>query len=360
MCATITNTHYAGVRSQYSGSRSSGLNRGADRSEPLEPRVVDEHLRRAEPPREPTMQVVEISTTRGLKGIDVAERAAPERREANAEHRADVTVARRAQNPILQTTRGLVHHREHAATLDLRVALRRVRPPGRSRTPTGLPRPFSRPRRTCRSPSSFRPSPGRDDARSDCDGAIRSPNASSMIAPDFPATSSPTSSSSVIGPTGKPNSTSAPSMASIAAPSSSRRTGFVYVGREDPVGVEAGRVVHDDHRLATACRRRRRSSMTSRLVSAASTMTSSSGILCTGEKKCIPSTRSGRDDASAIRAIGIVLVFDAKIACSAGLPLPLRADDLMLDGEILEHRLDHEIDVAEARVVDRAADERSM
>ena len=30
------------------------------------------------------------------------------------------------------------------------------------------------------------------------------------------------------------------------------------------------------------------------------TMISSSGILCTGEKKCIPSTRSGRADASAI------------------------------------------------------------
>ena len=40
-------------------------------------------------------------------------------------------------------------------------------------------------------------------------------------------------------------------------------------------------------------------------------MTSSSGILCTGEKKCMPSTCSGRVDASAMRVIGIVLVFDA-------------------------------------------------
>ena len=44
------------------------------------------------------------------------------------------------------------------------------------------------------------------------------------------------------------------------------------------------------------------------------TITSSSGILCTGEKKCMPSTRSGRDDAVAMRSIGIVLVFEATIA----------------------------------------------
>jgi hypothetical protein len=40
-------------------------------------------------------------------------------------------------------------------------------------------------------------------------------------------------------------------------------------------------------------------------------MISSSGILCTGEKKCIPSTRSGRSAASAMSVIGIVLVFEA-------------------------------------------------
>jgi hypothetical protein len=38
---------------------------------------------------------------------------------------------------------------------------------------------------------------------------------------------------------------------------------------------------------------------------------SRSGILCTGEKKCMPSTRSGLAAASAMRDIGIVLVFDA-------------------------------------------------
>ena len=44
------------------------------------------------------------------------------------------------------------------------------------------------------------------------------------------------------------------------------------------------------------------------------TMTSSNGILCTGEKKCIPMTCSGRLLPAAILAIGIVLVFVAKMA----------------------------------------------
>ena len=44
------------------------------------------------------------------------------------------------------------------------------------------------------------------------------------------------------------------------------------------------------------------------------TMTSSSGILCTGEKKCIPITRSGRALTAAILPMGMVLVFVAKIA----------------------------------------------
>jgi hypothetical protein len=43
-------------------------------------------------------------------------------------------------------------------------------------------------------------------------------------------------------------------------------------------------------------------------------MISSSGIFATGEKKCMPITRSGRVAASAMRVIGMVDVFDAKIA----------------------------------------------
>lgn len=43
-------------------------------------------------------------------------------------------------------------------------------------------------------------------------------------------------------------------------------------------------------------------------------MTSTSGILWTGLKKCIPTTRSGREAAFAISVIGSVEVFEAKIA----------------------------------------------
>ena len=46
-------------------------------------------------------------------------------------------------------------------------------------------------------------------------------------------------------------------------------------------------------------------------------MTSSSGILFTGEKKCIPTTFSGRAAASAMRPIGMEEVLDAKMALGA-------------------------------------------
>ena len=45
-------------------------------------------------------------------------------------------------------------------------------------------------------------------------------------------------------------------------------------------------------------------------------MTSTNGMRWTGLKKCIPATRSGRLAAAAICAIGIVEVFEAKIAVS--------------------------------------------
>ena len=60
----------------------------------------------------------------GADGVDVAERPAAERREPDAEHRADVAVARRAHDALLETAHGLVDHRERAAALDF---LRRQR-----------------------------------------------------------------------------------------------------------------------------------------------------------------------------------------------------------------------------------------
>ena len=52
---------------------------------------------------------------------------------------------------------------------------------------------------------------------------MRSPNAWCSTSATFAPTSMPTSSSSVIGPTGKPKSAMARSTSSMAAPSSTRR-----------------------------------------------------------------------------------------------------------------------------------------
>ena len=60
----------------------------------------------------------------------------------------------------------------------------------------------------------------------------------------------PTSSSSVIGPTGKPKSTSALSIASIERAFVEQPSRLVHVRRERARRVEAGPVVHDDDRLA--------------------------------------------------------------------------------------------------------------
>jgi hypothetical protein len=98
--------------------------------------------------------------------------------------------------------------------------------------------------------------------------------------------------------------------------------------------------------------------VTSRLVSGV-TITSSNGIFCTGEKKCIPITRPGRTDASARRAIGMVLVFDAKMA-SGRVASSASFTDALLDGQILEHGFDDEIDTAEPRVVHGPTDERHV
>jgi hypothetical protein len=88
-------------------------------------------------------------------------------------------------------------------------------------------------------------------------------------------------------------------------------TGLVHVGREDSRRVEAGRVVDDDDRLPSRLPYATAVTIASSSVSPVA-ITSSSGILCTGEKKCIPSTRLGRDDAYRDAAgWEIVLVFDA-------------------------------------------------
>ena len=81
-------------------------------------------------------------------------------------------------------------------------------------------------------------------------------------------------------------------------------------------------------------------------------MTSSSGIFSTGEKKCMPSTRSGRRASR-----GDVADRDGGgVAGEDGVGPRHRFDfrqDLALELEILEHRLDHQVGAAEAAVVRR-------
>ena len=78
-------------------------------------------------------------------------------------------------------------------------------------------------------------------------------------------------------------------------------------------------------------------------------ITSSSGIFSTGEKKCMPSTRSGARASAAISRIGIVEVLLAKSYRDA---LPLRClPDGSLEREVLVYRLDDEIGASEAAVV---------
>ena len=76
-------------------------------------------------------------------------------------------------------------------------------------------------------------------------------------------------------------------------------------------------------------------------------MTSSSGIFSTGEKKCMPSTCPGRPAPAAISGIGMVDVLVAKIVAGPVCP-STSAEDLPLDLEILEDRLDHQVGAAEA------------
>ena len=168
----------------------------------------------------------------GSNAVDITEGAATERRETDAEDRADVAIARRSKNSLLETSRRLVDHRQHAPIDDLSsfrylVPLVRRSP----RRPFRRRFPFFRRRRTDRIPSRpFRPvRPAATTRRIASDGAMRGPNASDSTRPTFPPTSIPTSSSSVIGPTGNPKSTSASSIESIDAPSSSKRpASFMY------------------------------------------------------------------------------------------------------------------------------------
>src|SRR6187399_2253145 len=81
---------------------------------------LNEKLRRREPRRAVSVQALErANDSLGTEGIHVAEWAAAEWREPDAEHGANVTVSRRAKHAILETARRFVHHRKHAPALNL-------------------------------------------------------------------------------------------------------------------------------------------------------------------------------------------------------------------------------------------------
>ena len=79
---------------------------------------------------------------------------------------------------------------------------------------------------------------------------MRSPKASSMILPTLAPTSMPTSSVSLIGPTGKPQSSMAESIFSIGTPSATRCAASFIIGREYAARVEPDAIPHDDDVLA--------------------------------------------------------------------------------------------------------------
>ena len=93
--------------------------------------------------------------------------------------------------------------------------------------------------------------------------------------------------------------------------------------------------------------------------SVASARTSStSGRTATGLKKCIPTTRSGCSRLAAICVTESEEVFvtsrhSSETTCSSA------REDLLLDGDLLEHRLDHEVAAREAGGVVDTADDRA-
>src|SRR5688500_4186172 len=134
-----------------------------------------------------------------------------------------------------------------------------------------------------------------------------------------------------------------------------QQTGLVDVRRQNPVGVESGTIVHDDHGfpelLAVAndrcgdlrVRLLSRDHLEQRhLVHGRKEMHPDHPL---GPARCFGDVRD-RDRARVRRE------YRRRVHRCFGL-----AKHLVLDGEILEHRLDYEIDVSEPRVVDGAAKE---
>ena len=153
--------------------------------------------------------------------------------------------------------------------------------------------------RTDRSPSStFARAAGRDDrAAVDAGGASRSPNASYMIAPDFARDVEADFVDQRDRADRKSEIDERPVDRVDRHALVEQAPRLVDVRRENAVHEEARARRSPRSPSCPASCRTRPPSPSPRGASLGVTITSSSGILCTGEKKCIPSTRSGRVDA---------------------------------------------------------------
>src|SRR3989337_790571 len=81
---------------------------------------VEQDLRRPETPGKSGVQVLQsLYDDADAERVHVAERSTPERRKADAEDSAHITVSRGSAGPFTETPRGFVQHRKHGSLLNL-------------------------------------------------------------------------------------------------------------------------------------------------------------------------------------------------------------------------------------------------
>src|SRR3990170_7175299 len=81
---------------------------------------VEQDLRRLEATGKSGVQVLQsLYDYADAERVHVAERSTPERRKADAEDGAYITVSRRSDDPFTETPRGFVQHRQHGSLLNL-------------------------------------------------------------------------------------------------------------------------------------------------------------------------------------------------------------------------------------------------
>ena len=154
-----------------------------------------------------------------------------------------------------------------------------------------------------------------------------------------------------MGPTGKPNASQRAVHVLDRGALLHEPGRLVHVGGQGAARVEAGAVADHDHVLAQAAAEGHGRGQSTRASVDGVTTTSSSGILWTGEKKCMPTTRRrparGRRDLGDGHRRGV----GGEDAGLGGGRLHL-GEHAPLELQVLEDRLDDEIRALEARVVE--------